>query len=184
MYDNLGVEPVWRTYKTLLVSDAGRPFESVEKSGQGIIQRLRRAADISMEQAGSVHRRWLVADFLGGRRSAAIWTIHSRLTDFPLPDGQGYPEDVCKLIHRIRTDLDAFSEAEIGCLENHGYSLADAALRSRAPAICANPRVAFGWPHQEWSSEASLEEQLVCSHSRKIVRDVVRYAGSLLGIRR
>jgi NTE family protein len=184
VYDNLGVEPVWRTYKTLLVSDAGRPFESVENSGQGIIQRLKRAADISMEQVGSVRRRWLVDEFLGGRRRGAIWTIHSRLADFPLSNRQGYPEEVCKLIHRVRTDLDAFTAAEIGCLENHGYSLADAALRSRAPDLCTTSEVAFGWPHQEWSSEASLGEQLAYSHSRKIVRDVVRYAGSLFGNRR
>ena len=36
VYDNLAVEPVWKTYKTQLVSDAGRPFESVFSSGQGI----------------------------------------------------------------------------------------------------------------------------------------------------
>ena len=56
VYDNLGVEPVWRTYETLLVSDAGRPFESTDKSGQGAVSRLRRAADISMEQVAAVAR--------------------------------------------------------------------------------------------------------------------------------
>ncbi len=43
VYDNLGVEPVWNRYNTLLVSDAGRPFESVPESGQGILTRLKRS---------------------------------------------------------------------------------------------------------------------------------------------
>lgn len=184
VYDNLGVEPVWRTYKTLLVSDAGRPFESVENSGQGIIRRLKRAADISMEQVGAVRKRWLVEDLLASRRSGALWTIHSRLADFPLSDGQGFPEDICKLIHGVRTDLDAFTPAEVGCLENHGYSLADAALRSRAPSICTNPRATFLWPHAEWPRAKNLNELLKNSHSRNITRDVARYLGSWFGVGR
>jgi NTE family protein len=184
VYDNLGVEPVWRTYKTLLVSDAGRPFSSVQNSGQGIIRRLTRASDISIEQVGAVRRRWLVEEFLGGRRSGAIWTIHSRLADFPLSDGQGLPAEICKLIHGVRTDLDAFSSAEIGCLENHGYSLTDAAMRSHVPGLCTNAQIPFEWPSQEWSSEGNLGEELAQSHSRRIVRDVARYFGSLIRVRR
>jgi NTE family protein len=184
VYDNLGVEPVWRTYKTLLVSDAGRPFASVENSGQGIIRRLKRATDISIEQVGAVRRRWLVEEFLGGRRNGAIWTIHSRLPDFPVTSAQGYPEGICKLIHTVRTDLDAFSPAEIGCLVNHGYSLADAALRSRAPALCAHANANFLWPHEEWASEANLRAELASSHSRKLGRDIWHYAGSFIGMNR
>src|SRR5262249_51075654 len=54
VYDNLGIEPVWKNYKTLFVSDAGRPFHSLSESGQGVISRLKRASDISMEQVGAV----------------------------------------------------------------------------------------------------------------------------------
>jgi NTE family protein len=178
VYDNLAVEPVWRTYKTLLVSDAGQPFESVENSGQGIIRRLKRAADISIEQVGAVRKRWLVEEFLAGRRSGALWTIHSRLADFALSDGQGFREADCKLIQKIRTDLDAFSEPEIACLENHGYSLADAAMRSRAAALCSHPVGTFRWPHGEWAGQANLAEVLEGSSKRKIFRDAVRYLGS------
>jgi NTE family protein len=184
VYDNLGVEPVWRTYKTMLVSDAGRPFESVENSGQGIVRRLRRAADISMEQVGAVRKRWLVEDFLTGRRSGAIWTIHSRLSDFPLADAQGFEEEICQRIRSIRTDLDAFTAAEIGCLENHGYSLADAALRSRAPALCSTSPGDFQWPQQEWTGQADSLTALARSDRRSLIRDVARYFGTFLGIRR
>jgi NTE family protein len=175
VYDNLAVEPVWRTYKTLLVSDAGRPFESVPWSGQSLITRLKRVADISMEQVASVRKRWLVDDFVNDRRTGAIWTLHTRLEDFPLADRCGYGTTARKLLHRVRTDLDAFSQSEIGCLENHGYSLADAALRSRAPALCPNLNAGFSWPADEWSDDARLSVALEASHRRRIVRDMTRY---------
>lgn len=183
VYDNLGVEPVWRTYKTLLVSDAGRPFESIENTGQGVIRRLTRAADISMEQVGAVRKRWLVEDFLASRRTGAIWTIHSRLADFSLKDAQGFEEETCQRIRNIRTDLNAFAAAEIGCLENHGYSLADAALRSRASALCSKAPGDFRWPQPEWSGDADFAKVLSQSHSRRILRDAVRYVGSFLKFR-
>lgn len=82
VYNNLAVEPVWKTYKTLLVSDAGRPFESIPQSGQALITRLERVADISMEQVAAVRKRWLVADLLDKRRTGAIWALHTLIEDF------------------------------------------------------------------------------------------------------
>jgi NTE family protein len=175
VYDNLAVEPVWKTYNTLLVSDAGRPFESVSRSGQALITRLKRVADISMEQVAAVRKRWLVEDFLAKRRTGAIWTLHTRLEDFPLANGRGYGPDARKLLHRVRTDLDAFTASEIACLENHGYSLADAALRSRAPALCPNLAAPFRWPNEEWCDDGQLSEALIAAHRRRILRDAVRY---------
>jgi NTE family protein len=175
VYDNLAVEPVWATYRTLLVSDAGRPFETVSRSGQSLVARLKRAADISMEQGASVRKRWLVADLQADRRVGAIWTLHTRPEDFPLPDGRGYGPDARRLLHRVRTDLNAFSEGEIASLENHGYSLADAALRSRAPALCPNLEAPFRWPNEAWSDDDKLSNTLKTAHRRRILRDVLRY---------
>jgi NTE family protein len=175
VYDNLAVEPVWKKYKTLLVSDAGRPFESVPESRQAIITRLRRVTDISMEQVAAVRKRWLVADFEDKKRAGAIWTLNTLLEDFKLTDSCGYGPDVRKLVHRVRTDFDAFTEGEIACLENHGYSLADAALRSRAPALCPNLTAPFCWPHDGWREDGRLREALCDSARRKIRRDLWWY---------
>lgn len=179
VYDNLGVEPVWKSYRTLLVSDAGRPFESGDKTGQGIITRLRRAADISMEQVAAVRKRWLVEQLTGDRRTGAIWTLHSRLDEFPLTDKQGYGKDVCSAVQRIRTDLDAFSDAEIACLQNHGYSMADAAVRSFAAALCLQPLPAYSWPHINWTDGQTACDALAMSGKRRLVRDAVRYVSSI-----
>jgi len=175
VYDNMAVEPVWNSYKTLLVSDAGRPFATVRESSQSLITRLKRVIDISMEQVAAVRKRWLVADFSHGRRTGAIWALHTRLEDFPLADSRGYGDTARGLLHSVRTDLDAFTEGEIACLENHGYSLADAALRSRAPTICTNLMAPFRWPHDQWCDDITVQSALAKSAKRRIGRDLCRF---------
>ena len=76
-----------------------------------------------------------------------------------------------------------FTAGEIGCLENHGYSLADAAVRSRAPTLCSATPGDFRWPQPEWSSRADFVGALARSHTRRIFRDAVRYGGSFFKIR-
>ncbi|HEV2294121.1 MAG TPA: hypothetical protein VGR35_09705 [Tepidisphaeraceae bacterium] len=149
VYDNLGVEPVWNKFKTMLVSDSGRPFQSVPTSRQSLIPRLSRAFDISAEQVGGVRRRWLVDEFVGGRRTRALWMINTRLEDLPINDARGYGVSVRSFFPRVRTDLNAFTEDEIAGLENHGYSMADAALRGRAPQLCRNVAARFRWTERK-----------------------------------
>ena len=83
----------------------------------------------------------------------------------------GYPAQlVATTIAAVRTDLDAFGEAEQAVLENHGYLLADAALRERR-------LVNFGGvaglppepPHPHWMSEGRVREALAASSKRKAV---------------
>lgn len=175
VYDNLGVEPVWKRFKTMLVSDAGRPFASAPTSRQSLIPRLSRAFDISAEQVGAVRRRWLVEEFSNDRRAGALWMINTRLEDFPINDGRGYTDSVRALFPQVRTDLNAFSKGEAACLENHGYSIADAAIRSRAPQLCPLQNAAFDWPNGDWCDGAVATRALARSHARQVLPDVWRY---------
>ena len=129
-----------------------------------------------MEQVGAVRKRWLVDEFSKGRRTGAIWALHTRLEDFPLSDRCGYEPSVSAAIQRIRTDLDSFSDAEIACLENHGYSLADASLRSRATTLCENPHANFRWPHPAWTEQSVILPALANSHSYKVLRSLGKFA--------
>ena len=77
-----------------------------------------------------------------------------------------------EVIANIRTDLDAFSEVERGVLENHGYALMDAAIRTHAPdligteAAFAPPFPAFAPPAME---EDELRRKLLGSEERKLL---------------
>jgi NTE family protein len=81
-------------------------------------------------------------------------------------DWYGYPEDL-QLSHigEIRTDLDAFTDAEARILENHGYFMADLAIRRHARHL-DRTGVAFTAPHREYLDEAAVRTALRVSHSR------------------
>lgn len=80
----------------------------------------------------------------------------------------GYPAPlVSETIAAIRTDLDAFGEAEQAVLENHGYLLADAAARRLGATSAAGIRMrAPAPPHPDWIGEARVREALAASGRR------------------
>jgi hypothetical protein len=90
-------------------------------------------------------------------------------------EGSAYPPGyrpalVAETIATIRTDLDAFDEAEQAVLENHGYLLADAALRNKglvgAGGIEGLPPEP---PHPRWMSEGRVRDELAGSSRRKAI---------------
>jgi hypothetical protein len=81
-----------------------------------------------------------------------------------------HPALVERAIAAVRTDLDAFGEAEQAILENHGYLLTDAALRSRGlidlggiEGLPPEP------PHPHWMDEGRALEALSGSSRRKVL---------------
>jgi len=169
VYDNLGLEPVWKDHQTLLVSDGGVPFHYV--SALGWIGQIRRYIDIVYNQAAAVRKRWLIAGFVNGTMNGTFWGIGSVTKDYDLPQAPlGYPQELIKeRISCIRTDLDAFSEAECCILENHGYLLAETAIRKHAPQLICRD-VPWKPPHPEWIDAAKARQALVDS-------DKVRFIG-------
>jgi hypothetical protein len=80
----------------------------------------------------------------------------------------GYDERlVAETIAAIRTDLDAFGEAEQAVLENHGYLLADAALRNGGSAAAAKiePLPPLP-PHPRWMDPDRVRAALGASSRR------------------
>ena len=80
----------------------------------------------------------------------------------------GYPESlVAGTIAGVRTDLDAFGEAEQAVLENHGYLLADAAARRLGATSVAGIQVrAPAPPHPHWMGEGKVRLALAASGRR------------------
>jgi NTE family protein len=138
LYDNLGLEPVWKTHQVVLVSDGGAPFRA-EATGASL-RLLRRYLDVAGAQGASVRKRWLIASYADGAFAGAYWGIASATSRYGAEAPAGYPAALVENhVARVRTDLDAFLADECGVLENHGYLLAEAALRRHLPALVAQP---------------------------------------------
>jgi len=169
VYDNLGLEPVWKSHETLLVSDGGAPFNF--EPDRGLLRRLKRYADIIAGQVAALRKRWLVSNFIAGTLRGTYWGIGSAVESYDLPGSPGYPQALVDArIASIRTDLDAFSPAEMDVLENHGYTLAAVAIARHAPQLVRVGRPPpITPPHPDWMNEAAVDTGLADSRNRKLL---------------
>jgi NTE family protein len=160
MFDNLGLEPVWRDHQTVLVSDAAPSFKP--DPDVGWLWSALRQGVILLEQATEVRKRWLVANFIDERMQGAYWGIASRPASYelePEPEAYTYPL-IRDFIAPIRIDLDVFSPGEIGVLENHGYLMAEIALHKHAEGLAKGPWPELSLPHPEWRDEVRAASAL------------------------
>ena len=168
MYDNLGLEPVWRDHAVVLVSDAAPSFKP--DPDVGWLWSALRQGVILLEQATEVRKRWLVSDFIRGDLEGAYWGIASRPSSYdhePPPDAYS-PELIRDFIAPIRIDLDVFSPGEIAVLENHGYLMADIALRRHGRVLVDADWNEAEIPHPDWMNEQRAKGALRSSHRTRI----------------
>jgi NTE family protein len=75
LYDNLGLEPVWKRHATVLVSDGGGVFE--QAPDRGLVWRVQRYTRIIERQSRALRTRWLMAGASDPAQNLAIayWGI-------------------------------------------------------------------------------------------------------------
>jgi NTE family protein len=165
VYDNMALEPVWKRHAVVLVSDGGATFDpSVVAPIWRPFKRLGRYLEVQGRQAGAVRRRWLVGSFLKGELSGVYLGLGSDVRRFD-ERAPGYDRDlVDEVIANVRTDLDYFSDAEAAVLQNHGYLLADAAMRTHAPGLMTATELQT--PYPDWMDAAKVRRALAKSDKR------------------
>ena len=163
VYDNLGLEPAWKDYPAVLVSDCGAPFEF--SAGKMPLRMLLRYTSVVMNQAASLRKRMFFERRRSGDYTGTYWSLASAVDD---NEGgvSGYSSELVReRIAEIRTDLDAFTEAEQKILENHGYFAANRSLTQHFEGR-DGPTVVPAPPHPEWTDEAKVRSALATSHRR------------------
>jgi len=166
MFDNLGLEPVWQDNATVLVSDGGPSFRP--NPGLGRIWNALRFAIILLEQATDVRKRWLIANFLTHQLDGTYWGIAGVADDYPVPTRAAYSRAFVRdFIAPVRIDLDVFSDGERAVLENHGYLMAETAVRSHTLQLAPDPPAPQP-PYPDWLDEAKAAEALRESAKTKV----------------
>ena len=146
VYDNLGLEPVWKRCRTILVSDAGAPFALGAQVETDWVKQTLRALDIATDQSRGLRKRWLVDRYERGVRAGAYWGIDTPIGDYPLSDPLSTNPAITGPLATMRTRLNRFDPEEQGRLINWGYALCDAAIRARAPSLAPDATRPAGWP--------------------------------------
>ena len=159
VYDNLGLEPVWKSHRTVLVSDGGGVFRA--RTELTIHGRMLRILGIATNGGQSVRSRWLQAGYHRDVLDGTAWGL-----DTAAPGC--YPREVTELVNAVRTDLDAFSTQEQQVLERHGYLVAEARVRSHAPELITRD-VPARPPHPEVGDPAVALRALQDSSRRRLL---------------
>lgn len=134
VYDNLGLETVWERFETVLVSDAGKPFE-LNSSQHVLSPQLFRVMNIGLNQALALRKRKLIDNFNAKDGNGAYWGIATDIQKYQLADSVSVSRKKIDELSQIRTRLDKFNEQEQCELINWGYAVTDAAIRSKTPEL-------------------------------------------------
>jgi NTE family protein len=146
VYDNIGLETVWHRFDTLLVSDAGKPFELDAGISSFAPKQIFRVMDIGLNQALSLRKRMLIHEYKKTALKGAYWAIDTPLAEYKVSEALSVSPEKIADLSSIRTRLDRFKEQEQCELINWGYAVSDAAVRAYAPQVAnvaENPKIPY-----------------------------------------
>jgi NTE family protein len=129
VYDNLGMETVWKRYDTLLVSDAGGKMQPEPEPETNLVQHVLRVLDVIDNQVRSLRKRQLIDSFENGTRKGTYWGIRTDIADYALPNALPCPYERTLQLAEVPTRLERMPSLLQEQLINWGYAVCDAAVR-------------------------------------------------------
>jgi NTE family protein len=144
VYDNLGLETVWKRYETVLVSDAGGKMEAEEEPKEDWARHSYRVLNLVDDQVRSLRKRQVIGSFVAGERKGAYWGIRSDIGDYGLAGALPCPFDRTMALAKTATRLKRMPDELQERLINWGYAVCDAAVRKHVDAGVAAPA---GFPY-------------------------------------
>jgi NTE family protein len=142
VYDNLGLETIWKRYTTLLVSDAGQKLAPDAAPDKDWARHAKRILDVVDNQVRSLRKRQLIDAFVEGLRKGAYWGIRTDIEDYGVPC-LPCPAPRTLALAAVPTRLSDMDDTTQERLINWGYAVCDAALRAhldpQLPAATAFP---------------------------------------------
>lgn len=134
VYDNLGLETVWKGYRNLLVSDAGARLLPKASPPAAWSRQAKRDIDIIYGQVSSLRKRQLIASFKAkegerGWRRGTYWGIGSAVDHYNLPGALAADPERTDELAKVSTRLARLESDIQQRLINWGYAICDTAVR-------------------------------------------------------
>ncbi|HWI88977.1 MAG TPA: patatin-like phospholipase family protein [Sphingomicrobium sp.] len=150
VYDNLGLETVWKAYRNVLVSDAGAALDPDPSPSAAWARQAKRDIDIIYGQVSSLRKRQLIASFKAkegerGWRRGTYWGIASNVDHYDLAGALKAPQEQTLKLARTKTRLKRLSPQLQEQLINWGYAICDTAVRKHFGQP-NNPPADFPYP--------------------------------------
>jgi len=145
VYDNLGLETVWKDYETILVSDGGAATADEPRPKREWFQQTYRVLNIMDNQVGALRKRQVIAAYQMKLRKGAYWGIRTDILNYGLTTALKCPFDQTIVLANTPTRLKGMEAGLQERLINWGYAVCDAAIRTYV-APGAPPPTDFPYP--------------------------------------
>jgi len=129
IYDNMGLEPIWKRYRTLLVSNAGDAFDENSHPNDWFSLMLR-IIGMMHRQAENNRQRPLMMLARLKERQVAYWPLRNTVANYPNPPTAPPTASDVTAAQTEAVRLWSLGNKAFVRLVNHGYSLSDAATKS------------------------------------------------------
>lgn len=146
VYDNLGLETIFKRCRTLLVSNGGGALDRDPRPASDWLRHTRRVIDVIHAQVSSVRTRQLIDTFKRSARSGTYWGIGSDIAAYGAPDPLPVPAGENRALASIPTRLSSIEPQLQERVINWGYAICDTALRRWLPDKGPYPAPAFPYP--------------------------------------
>lgn len=144
VYDNLGLETVWKRYRTVFVSDGGGRFQAESDPDRDWLRHTYRILSIIDGQVRSLRKRQVVGAYVDQLRKGAYWGIWADAREYGLEDMIPCPFQHTSRLAAVPTRLKALDGTTQERLINWGYAVTDCALRAFYDRTL--PRGSFPYP--------------------------------------
>jgi NTE family protein len=105
IYDNLGLEPVWKRYRTIFVNDGGAVTPGVPSPKTNWLSQAMRATDIALQQGINMRRRTLRGLHQSGARNIVYWGINEGVDTYKARNPLGFPKSETDAAAAVPTRL-------------------------------------------------------------------------------
>jgi NTE family protein len=130
VYDNLGLETVFKHFHTVIVSNAGGGYKSEAKvRGDWALQSYRVMNTLD-HQVRSLRKRVLVSALESKKKYGVYFSIRGDISDYHATDKLDCPYENTLKLANVVTDLAAKDKTTQRKLINWGYAICDAGIRS------------------------------------------------------
>jgi NTE family protein len=148
VYDNLGLEPVFKHFTTVLVSDGGQKIADEPNPASNWASHSYRVLELVDNQVRSLRKRSLIDAYVERTRKGAYWGIRTNILNYQLDTAlnQECPLERTLQLAAVPTRLESMPDELQERLINWGYAVCDAALRKHYDGTIAPPT---GFPYPE-----------------------------------
>jgi len=114
---------------TVIVCDGGSMVMPAEDYADWIGNRIVRSLAIQQYRAVELRRRWFVEAIRNQQIEGTYIGLSAHHSDYGLADSTGYSVRVAEQIWQLPSGLERIDREAIPLVSNHGYTIADAAVR-------------------------------------------------------